>query len=719
MTATRVHLRGGGVSLLLEYGAAWAPGLPRVLHWGDDLGDLDPDGLADLAATAAPRRGNSAFSVPGIPSLVPVEAEGWLGRPGLVGSREGAHYVSRLTTTGHDPIVDEIAEGAVFHAVDEVAGLRLDLTVRLSRHGVARLGAELTNTGGSPYHLERLEIALPVPGVATELLSLAGSQGHERVPQRLPLVVGAHVREDRKGRPGHDAPLVLVAGATGFGWEGGEVWGMHLAWSGNQVQAAERMHHGEAVLSSGELLLPHEVVLDAGATHRSPEVWASHGHGLNQLAGRLHDEIRARPTHPHPPRKVLLNTWQAVYFKATPERLEPLVDAAAAVGVERFVVDDGWFRGRTSARAGLGDWEVDPEKWPRGLRPLTEWVTAAGMELGLWVEPEMVSPDSDLARAHPDWILRPGPGDGPEGLGLPSRFQYVLDLAHPDAYAHIAAALRRLLDTYPIGYLKWDHNRPVTEAGHGTAHRPGVRAHTLAVYRLLDELRAAHPGVEIESCASGGGRIDLGILARTDRVWASDCVDALDRQEVQRWTQLLVPPELVGTHVGPETAHSTGRTQPLELRATAALWGHFGIEWDLTRLSASELDAVRGWVDLHKELRPLLHTGRVVVADHPDPTLWVHGVVAGDASEAVFAMTSLAKPATSPRGRVRLPGLDPATSYDVRLVRPATDPEPPWTVPGWLDDGVRLPGRVLGSAGVQVSAMKPQQTTLLRLVRVS
>lgn len=718
MTGTRVHLRGGGVSLLLEYGATWAPGLPRVLHWGDDLGRLGSRQLEAVAATAQPRRGNSAFSVPGIPSLVPVEAEGWLGRPGLVGSRNGAHYVTRLQTIGHEPLADATGKGAVFHAVDEAAGLRLELTVRLSTHGVARVGAELTNTGDSPYHLERLEIAMPVPGAATELLSLAGSQGHERVPQRLPLVVGAHVREDRKGRPGHDAPLVLVAGADGFGWESGETWGVHLAWSGNQVQAAERMHHGEAVLSSGELLLPHEQVLEAGETHRSPEVWASHGHGLNQLAGRLHEEIRARPTHPRAPRKVLLNTWQAVYFKATPERLDPLVDAAAAVGVERFV-DDGWFLGRNNARAGLGDWQVDPRKWPQGLGPLVERVTSAGMEFGLWVEPEMVNPDSDLARAHPDWILRPGPGEGPESLGLPSRFQYVLDLGHPDAYAHIASALHGLLEAHPIGYLKWDHNRPMVEAGHGPSHRPGARAHVLAVYRLLDELKAAHPGLEIESCASGGGRIDLGILARSDRIWASDCVDALDRQEVQRWTQLLVPPELVGTHIGPETAHSTGRTQPLEFRATTALWGHFGLEWDIAALTAEELAAVRGWVDLHKELRPLLHSGRVIVADHPDPTLAVHGVVADDASAAVFAMTSLAKPATSPRGRVRLPGLDPASSYDVRLLRPATSPEPPWTAPGWLVDGVRLPGRVLGSAGVQVPAMKPQQTTLLRLVRVA
>lgn len=707
MTGTRIHLRGGGVSLLLEHGAGWAPGLPRVLHWGADLGELSADELAGLAEAARPRRGNSAFSVPGIPSLLPVEAEAWLGRPGLVGSRGGAHHVTRLTTTG----TEEVPDGVRVHASDPDAQVAVALTITLSEHGVARVDTTLTNTGTTPYDLDHLAPALPLPAHATELLSLAGSQGHERVPQRLPLVVGAHVREDRKGRPGHDAPLVLVAGERGFGWESGEVWGVHLAWSGNQVHAAERMYHGEAVLTAGELLLPREVTVDPGATHRAPTLWAVHGHGLNELSGRLHAEVRARDTHPRTPRKVLLNSWQAVYFKATPERLLPLVDAAAAVGVERFVVDDGWFRGRTSARAGLGDWEVDRERWPDGLDPLVRAVTGHGMDLGLWVEPEMVNPDSDLARAHPDWILSPAQGD----LGTPSRFQHVLDLAHRDAYAHVAAALHALLDTYPIAYLKWDHNRPVTEAGHGPARVPGVRAHTLAAYRLMDELKAAHPGLEIESCASGGARIDLGVLARTDRVWASDCIDALDRQEVQRWTQLLVPPELVGTHLGPETAHSTGRTQPLELRAATALWGHFGIEWDLTKVSGEERAVVRSWVELYRRLRPLLHRGRVVVADSPDPTLWVDGVVAADGAEAVFALTSLGKPATSPRGRVRLPGLDPTTSYDVRLLRPDAVPEPPWTVPSWLAEGVRLTGRVLGTAGVQVPAMKPQQCTLLHL----
>src|SRR6266542_1136250 len=249
--------------------------------------------------------------------------------------------------------------------------------------------------------------------------------------------------------------------------------------------------------------------------------------------------------------------------------------STATCGVERFVLDDGWFRHRRDDTAGLGDWYVDETVWPHGLEPLIGHVRSLGMEFGLWVEPEMVNPDSDLYRAHPDWILSAG-----GRLPPTCRHQQVLDLANPGAYGYVRARLDALLSENDIAYLKWDHNRDLVDAGH--QGRPGVHAQTLAVYRLLDELRAAHPGVEVESCSSGGARVDLGILERTDRVWASDCNDALERQTIQRWTGLFLPPELIGTHVGPPRAHTTGRVHDLSFRAATALFGHAGIEWDVT-----------------------------------------------------------------------------------------------------------------------------------------
>ena len=210
------------------------------------------------------------------------------------------------------------------------------------------------------------------------------------------------------------------------------------------------------------------------------------------------------------------------------------------MGIERFVLDDGWFTGRRDDTRGLGDWEVDTDVWPDGLHPLVNKVQSLGMEFGLWVEPEMVNPDSDLARAHPDWILR-----GRTALPPSARQQQVLDLANPEAYRHIADRLHALLNEYPIAYLKWDHNRDLVDAGSGPGGTPRVSEHTHALYRLLDELKAAHPGVEIESCASGGSRVDLGILERTDRVWTSDTLDPLERLDIQRHTSLVVAPELL------------------------------------------------------------------------------------------------------------------------------------------------------------------------------
>ena len=205
------------------------------------------------------------------------------------------------------------------------------------------------------------------------------------------------------------------------------------------------------------------------------------------------------------------------------------------------MLDDGWFVGRRSDNAGLGDWQVDPDLWPDGLHPLVDRVTELGMQFGLWVEPEMINLDSHLARAHPDWVMSTG-----DRMPISSRQQQVLDLGNPAAYEHILESLDALLSEYRISYLKWDHNRDLIDSGHAPAGHPAVHDQTVAVYALMDELRRRHPGLEIESCSSGGGRVDLEVLQHTDRVWTSDCIDALERQTIQRYTGLLLPPELIG-----------------------------------------------------------------------------------------------------------------------------------------------------------------------------
>jgi alpha-galactosidase len=277
----------------------------------------------------------------------------------------------------------------------------------------------------------------------------------------------------------------------------------------------------------------------------------------------------------------------------------------------------------------------------------------------------MINPDSNLARAHPEWILSPG-----DRMPIVSRNQQVLDLGHPGAFEHILSSLDALLSEYRIGYLKWDHNRDLIDAGHSADGRPAVHDQTLAVYRLLDELRRRHPTVEIESCSSGGGRVDLEILQRTDRIWASDCIDALERQTIQRYTGLLVPPEMIGAHIGTGQAHTTGRRHNLSFRAGTALFGHMGIEANLTLLSPGELAQISEWVALYKRLRPLLHSGRVVHFDDVDPSLIVQGVYATDRSEAVISVAAVATADSAPIGRLVIPGLVHDAVYELALLPP-------------------------------------------------
>ncbi|MFC6090325.1 alpha-galactosidase [Saccharothrix lopnurensis] len=704
------HLRAAGVSLVLDLSGGT---LPRVRYWGADLGDLSPVELEALVVAQVPHP--IGFSVDGTVdvAVLPEQSAGWLGTPGIVGNRAGRDFSTAFRVVS----VDGRADGPVVRAVDEAAGLALALVVELTPAGLVRQRAALTNTGGTPFAVDAVNLVLPVPAEAVELLDFTGRWARERSPQRTAFTQGLRVRENRTGRTGYDSAYLLAAGTAGFGNRSGEIRAVHTAWSGNHRTFAERTYHSVSLLGSGELLLSGEVVLEPGGSYTSPWQYGSWGVGLDEVSARFHRHLRSRPSHPTTPRPVVVNTWEAVYFDHDLARLKALADAAASVGAERFVLDDGWFGSRRDDRRGLGDWYVSDEVWPDGLGPLTDHVTGLGMQFGLWVEPEMVNPDSDLARAHPDWLMAAG-----DRLPRPARSQQVLDLARPEAYEYVLERLDDLLTTYPVSYLKWDHNRDLVEAGHRVTGRAGVHGQTLAVYRLLDELRRRHPGVEVESCSSGGGRVDLEILERTDRVWVSDCIDALERQAVQRWTNALVPLELMGTHVGSGTSHTTHRRHPLDFRAGTALFGHFGIEWDLTAASPEDLGRLREWVALYKELRPLLHTGVAVHGDHPDPAVEVHGVVAEDGSDAVFAVVSPTTSASYPPGAVRLPGLSPDRRYHVRPLPPGDRPDGnayDWGVAlPWWSAGLVLPGRVLGAAGVQAPVLYPERLVLLRVTAV-
>jgi alpha-galactosidase len=699
--ADQHYLEVAGVGLLVDL----TGGDPVVVHWGAPLGAHVPD-----AALLAPSVPHSNFDAPIRTSVLPQLARGWRGRPAVRGSRPGGRAFSPLLAlTG----VEEGESSLTLRLADRDAGLEATVRLTLAPSGLLLVDGELTNTGDDAYTVDRFDLVLPVPAQARESLDTTGRWAREKHPQRRAIDQGTWVRSGRHGRTGHDATAVIAAGTAGFGWRSGEVWALHLGWSGNHEAFVDALASGRTVIGAGELLEPGEIVLAPGEAYRTPTAYAAYAaDGLDGVSARFHDWMRARPQHPSSARPVVLNTWEAVYFDHDLTTLKELADVAKRVGVERFVLDDGWFGHRRNDLAGLGDWWVDPAVWPDGLGPLIDHVRGLGMQFGLWVEPEMINEDSDLAREHPDWISGPG-----GRTSIDWRHQQVVDLANPEAFEHILGRLDALLTEYPIDYFKWDQNRDQLELGHDGG--PSTHEQTLAAYRLLDELKRRHPRLEIESCSSGGARVDLGALQRTDRVWASDTNDALERQTIQRWTQLIVPPELVGAHVGPTTSHSTGRTHDLEFRAATALFGHFGIEWDIRQASDEDRAALTAAIDVYKAWRDVIHTGRMVRVDHPDPASQITGVVAHDGGRAIFSWATLATSAAETPLPARLPGLDPERVYRVRTAMPVPAAHAiERGAPAWLVDGVELSGTALAVLGLPMPILNPEHAVLITVEAV-
>ena len=698
-----VALSAAGVSVVIDVAGG---ALPAIVHWGAELPGLDDEQAATLSLAARPVHGTNNLDVPPRIAVLPEGHTGWTGRPGLSGSYAGIGWSPAFRTTA----VRRDGNRIEADAVDDAGRLRLLLTLELLDSGLLRSRAEVTNLAPVPYTLDDLVLAYPVPGTAGELLDFGGRHNLERVPQRSPFGTGAHVRENRKGRTGADSAYLLHAGTAGFDFGHGDVWAVHTAWSGNHTHYAERVFTGERLIGGGELLLPGEIRLATGESYQSPWLYGAYATGLDAVARRFHQHLRSRPRPVSAQRPVTLNVWEAVYFEHDLDRLTDLAKRAAAAGVERYVLDDGWFGARRNDRAGLGDWTVSPDVWPQGLHPLVDRVRKLGMQFGLWFEPEMVNPDSELARAHPDWIMA-----ARAQWPVESRHQQVLNIGLPGAYEHVKSQILAVLDEYDIGYLKWDHNRDLVEAGdQSDGGRPGVHAQTLALYRLLDEIRAAHPRLEIESCSSGGARADLAILERTDRIWVSDNIDPHDRQRMLRWTTQLIPPEFLGSHIASGHSHVTGRRHDLSFRAATAIFGHLGIEWDLAEATAAETGELAGWVRLFKDQRDLLLGGDLVRIDGVQDGVLIHGVVAPDRSRALFAVVSTDSLYPDPPARLRLRGLDPARLYRVRpMALPSHVLPPQWWGPD--HDGAVFSGAALEHVGAACPRIHPDQAVLYRV----
>ena len=680
---TTWRLDAGGQTLVL---AASDGRIPQAIYWGAAL-PLSEDLSALTAATGMDLTGGMLDILPPL-SLCPLPGDAWQGQPGLILSQNGAPLTPRFVgcegTTQPDGLDLTVRDPA------------LDLT--LSFHfcanaatGIITAFTKLHATNEVTVHWLAAPV-LPGPQQADQMIDVSGRWTREFHLNTVPWTPGIRLRESRTGRSGHEHPPYALFPETGVSNTQGTVYGMHYGWSGGHRMIAEELADGRRQIQWGHAT----GTLRPGTSFSTAPLLLSYSTtGLNGCGRAMQRHIRDHVVQwpdPARPRPVHYNCWEAVYFDHDLNALQTIADKAAALGAERFVLDDGWFGKRDNDLSSLGDWTIDHRKWPNGLTPLIDHVHALGMAFGLWFEPEMVNPDSDLYRAQPNWTL--GPAD--QVLG---RNQMALDMSLGAVRDYLFDRIGAILANHAIDYIKWDHNRllPVADA-----------EQTSGVYLLLDRLRAAFPAVEIESCASGGGRIDAGILARTHRVWLSDCNDAVERLRMQHDAALFLPSAITGSHVGPRASHTTGRVLPMAFRGWVAAQRHMGFEMDLRELTEDESTTLRDITHWYRENRGWMMAGDILRLDPADPAMTAEMQIAADGGRfVVFAGQAETSVQILPRP-LRLTGLDANSSYKLHLRN--TDAIPPQSRgPLALKSGpLTLSGQALMTRGIQLPVVWPQ-----------
>ncbi len=695
--------------------AGTAAHIPGIIYWGPTL-PADED-LAGLCAALTLPRAHGGLDLAHVHALFPEAGQAHFGTPGLEAFSTADGRTSRWITQFSVSAFIAIGPRLTVEAADAAAAIGLTLALELSDAGLLKARCTLHNQGSTPLFINWLMApALPIPDTHQTLHSWHGRWCAEFQRAVRYWQPGSFTLESRTGRTSHEVFPGIASAATGITETTGQALAAHLAWSGNWRLQAEQYMPGLRQLIAGVLFMPGECVLAPGAAITTPDLLAvTSSTGWSGIADAFHSTARATVIMPRPdaPRPVHFNSWEAAYFKLDVPVLTELADRAAAVGAERFVVDDGWFKGRSDDKRALGDWTVDRHKFPDGLHPVIDHVRGLGLGFGIWVEPEMVNPDSDLMRAHPDWAL------GLPGLTqITGRQQLVLDLARPEVLEHIFGRLDALLTEYRIDYFKWDMNRVLTLPGRMTTGEPVAAAQTTALYALLARLRHAHPKTEIESCSSGGGRIDHGILKHVQRFWLSDNNDAHDRWRMNQEAALFFPPEVFGHHVGPSPCHTSGRELSMTFRAfSAAVGGHMGMELDLRVLANKDLDTLKAAIAFHKQWRDVLHKGVHRRLELAGPYLGASWALEDRLLVAVTQRDTLPHAAPS---MVRLPGLAAGSRWNLRFApalpidnRGARAFISPFSGP----DGLTLSAAALAATGFRLPPGWPDSLWLIEGMR--
>ncbi|MGW1244368.1 alpha-galactosidase [Streptomyces bobili] len=639
-------------------------GAPCHLAWGPRLTLPEAEDLLVPVESA----GDSFEGRPPVGEELPVDGGTRFGPPSLQVRYADGSRAFEWEPVGHR--VHEPAPGSaelVLEFRDRLYPLRVALHYRVREDtDVIERRTVLHNAGDQRVDLLRADSAAwtlpPLPDY--RLSHVTGQWSAETQLRRDPLPYGETVLTSRRGITSHHANPWLMLDAGDATEDHGRVWSAALAWSGTWRLTAQRTPDGRAGWTGGA---GHEGVslpLAPGEEHTTPVfagLCTDGGFGAASRAWHAYTLAHVLPRG-RETAAVLYNSWEATGFDVDEASQKTLAERAAALGVELYVVDDGWFGSRRSDRAGLGDWTPAADRFPDGLGPLSDTVHGLGMRFGIWVEPEMVNPDSDLYREHPDWVLHI-PGRTRSEL----RNQLVLNFARRDVADWAYGWLTRLVGDHAVDFLKWDMNRAFSEAGWPGADQGDDRlwsAYVTNLYGVLDRLRADHDGLRIETCSGGGGRVDLGILARTDQAWASDNTDAVDRLAIQHGYGQVYPARTMSAWVTDVPNQVTGRTVPLRFRFHSAMAGLLGIGGDLTRWSEEELAEGAALVAEYKEVRHLVQHGAQYRLTEPlgdRPTVVQY--VAEDASELLVLAWQRGPRHGTPRLPVRLPALTPGARY--------------------------------------------------------
>lgn len=703
-----VQLNSTNVSLIVEY----TNKTPAILYWGKRLAEHSSHHMLALLATRQEAKCSPVVEAP--ISLTPLYGEGFTGGVGLeISNQNNAWSMGGELTT----ILQATANEVVFECVDELRQIKLIHSLSLTVNSdVLTASTEIINLTDSPLNVHWCAApTLPLPDDITQVMSFEGRWANEFQRNSFDLFLGSFVRENRKGKTSHDNFPAMVLHNKHTHEQAGNCYGVHLGHSGNHKMRAELLADGRRYLQLGELLMPSEVCLSANESYKSPTLFAAYSdQGFSGLSHCFHQYVREHlltEQVKNTPRPIHYNTWEGLYFDHDIDTLKQLANNVAELGVERFVLDDGWFKGRRGDNAGLGDWFVDKAIYPQGLTSIIDHVTSLGMAFGLWFEPEMVNPDSDLYRAHPEWILAT---TGNEQLTF--RNQYVLDLTRREVSDYLFTCINDILTEYAdISYIKWDMNRDINHAGNAQG-KPAVHLQTQAVYQLIARIKQQHPQLEIESCSSGGGRADYGVLAHTDRIWTSDSNDALDRLSIQRGCSFFFPSNIMGAHIGPRECHITGRVVSMAMRAAVAFFGHFGIEMDPRELNENEREQLIAIIALHKKYRALIHTGQLHRLNSEGEAV-NFGIVNEDKSQALFAYNSITETARTTPAKYKFVGLAADKTYQLTLIWPTELKEYSSSVLSKIN-GKNFSGEALMQWGMQLPILFPHSSLIFELNEV-